>query len=151
MRSFTFDVIQRDKNQDNLCDIFSKSVVDRNLYRYENIVQVGEEGRIDLVCSRLYGTTKYVEELMVINNILNPFSINVGDTIYYVALKELEAMNMTEKPEVNSEKVANPKTKNTRTDPSRQTGVPPTIRPLDFEQLIVDKKNKTIKLNTKLS
>jgi len=151
MQSFTFDVIQRDKNQNNLCDLFSKSVVDIPIYKYEDIVQDGEECRLDLVCFRLYGTTKYVEELMTINNILNPFSICSGDVIYYVSEDSIEVLDQIDKPEVNSDKVANPKNKNTRTDPSRQTGVAPTIRPLDFEQLIVDKKNKTIKLNTKLS
>jgi len=151
MQNFTLDNIKRDKNQDNLCDIFSKSVVDVPSYKYEDVVQDYEESRLDLVSFRLYGTTKYVEELMVINNILNPFSISIGDTIYYIAEELVVGMNQIDKPEINSEKVANPKNKKTRTDPSRQTGVPPTIRPIDFEQMIVDKKNKTIKLNTKLS
>ena len=151
MVSFTFEVITRDKQQNYLYDIFAKSVVDKNVGRVEDYVRENEESRLDLVSLRIYGTTKYVEELMVINNILNPFSIKNGDAIFYVNSNELGFFNEKDKEVSSSDKVANPKKKDTRTDPSRQKGVPPTIRPVDFEQMLVDKKNKTIKLNTRLS
>ncbi len=152
MKTFTFEVINRDPLQDSLYDIFSKSVVDKPVQRMHDVVRENEEGRLDLVSLRVYGTTDKVEELMVINNILNPFSIQSGEPIDWVYRSQLDWFNEKDKELSISEKVANPKNKkDTRKDPSRQTGVPPTIRPVDFEQMIVDKKNKTIKLNTKLS
>lgn len=149
MRSFTFEVINRDELQDSLYDIFSKSVVDKPVNRIHDIVRDNEEGRLDLVSLRVYGNTSKVEELMVINNILNPFSIKSGEPIDWVYSAQLDWFNEKDKENKMSDKVANPK--GTRKDPSRQTGVPPTIRPVDFEQMMVDKKNKTIKLNTRLS
>jgi len=152
MNTYTFKVITRDK-ESNLFDIFSKSVVDKDInYKYlQNIVKDGEEGRLDRVSKRIYGTSGFVEELMMINNIVNPFTIQVGDAIFFVPVDYIAYYRETEEKEENTEKLANPKNKNTRKDPTRQKGVPPTIRPLDFKQILVDRKSNTIKLNTKLS
>jgi hypothetical protein len=152
MKSFTFDIIKREITQDSLYNIFQKSIVDQKVARIESVVQDGEECRLDLISKRIYGSSNYVEQLMIINNIINPFSLNVGDTIYYVDSSSLDFFKQIDKKTDVSERIANPKNKKgTRIDPTRQTGVPPTIRPVDFEQIIVDKKNNTIKLNTKLS
>lgn len=151
MRSYTFDIIKRDTKQDNLYNIFSTSIIDQPIQRLKTYVYEGEECRLDLVSKRLYLTTIYEEELMVINNIINKFSISVGDEIEYVDNNAIQLFRSFDVDDgQNSEKVAN-QNKSTRVDPNRQSGVPPTIRPLDFEQMMVDKKNQTIKLNTKLS
>jgi hypothetical protein len=157
MKSYTFEIITKrrtDKNSqgnDSLYDIFLNTIVDVNLDRYEDIVNENEEGRLDLVSKRLYGTTAYVEELMMLNNIVNPFSITVGQMIYVLPGSQIEFMRKPEQVVETSANVASPKNKNTRKDPSRQKGVPPTIKPVDFEQVLVDRKNKTIRINNKLS
>jgi len=157
MISFTFEVLKRNRKQDGLYDIFRDSIVDQPLPDfaiYENYVLPEEEGRIDLICDRFYGSTGYVEELMMLNNIVNCWSIQSGDKIKYLSLENITIYRKTEKDNADSDNVAFPKgkkQKDTRKDPNRQKGVPPTIRPLDFESIMVDKKNKTIKLNTKLS
>jgi phage FluMu protein gp41 len=151
MDTFTFEVIKRNTDQDNLYDIFSKSVVDKPIKRKKNVVLESEDGRLDIFSKRIYGTKKYVEELMMINNIINPFSVKSGDELSYVDYNNITAFRETEKDDKNVESVTNPKrNKNTRKDSNRDKGVPPTIRPADFEQILVDKKNKTIKLNTRL-
>lgn len=155
MKSFTFEVLKRDPKQDYLYDIFAKSVSDNmtinNALKGVTVVLEGEEGRLDILSKRVFGSSQYVEELMVLNNIMNPFSIEVGDVIYVVEQGTLTMMQQVDKTTDNSEQIAKPKNKSTRVDPSRNTGVPPTIRPVDFEQMLVDRKNQTIKLNTKLS
>ena len=129
MKSFTFDIIKREITQDFLYNLFQKSIVDQQATRMEDIVQDGEECRLDLISKRIYGSSNYVEQLMIINNIINPFSISVGDTIYYVDSASLDFFKQIDKTTDVSERVANPKNKKgTRIDPTRQTGVPPTIR-----------------------
>jgi len=70
---------------------------------------------------------------------------------FFCDLNDIGYFRNPEKNEEISENVAKPRNKNTRKDPNRVKGVPPTIKPLDFEQMLVDRKNKTIKLNNKLS
>jgi hypothetical protein len=151
MRSYTFEIISRDNNQDGLFNLFTRTIVDNKVNKIRDIVLEQEEGRLDLVCKRLLGSKSYIEEMMMINNIINPFSIKSGDIIYYVSSIDLISLQYKDKEEesVNGEEVTNPK-KGTRKDPTRQKGVPPTIRPVDFKQVIVDKVNKTLKLNSKL-
>jgi len=152
MNSYTFKIItenKRDINEDNLYNLFVDTIVDKDVIRYPDIVMEGEEGRLDLVSKRIYGGN-YVEELMMINNILNPFSIVEGQEIEVVASGDLGLFRDPELKTVQSNSVANPINKNTRKDPKREKGVPPTIKPIDFEQLMVNKTNKTIRINTKL-
>ena len=44
-------------------------------------VQVGEEGRLDLISNKVYGTPMYWWILAQASNIYDPFSISVGDRI----------------------------------------------------------------------
>lgn len=154
MRNFTFTVINRDTTQENLYDIFKQTVIntpDAQYKRKLNFVRDGEEARIDKICLRLFDSQAYTEEFMVLNNIINPWSMDIGDDIYYLD-GSLETMRQTEKDDTQTENATNPKKKKgVRTDPNRQKGVPPTIKPIDFQQILIDKKNQTIKLNTKLS
>lgn len=150
MINFTFNTIIRDIEQDNLYDIFKQTIIDKDIDRYYDYVRENEEARIDKVCLRIFGTSSNEEEFMVLNDIVNPWSIKSGNDILYIPT--LVALRETIKDETITDNVANPKKKkDTRVDPTRQKGVPPTIKPLDFENVLIDKKNQTIKLNTKLS
>lgn len=151
MYSFTFDTITRDENQDLLYDIFTQTVIEKPLDTiYYNFVKEDEECRIDRVMLRLYSSSVNIEEFMVLNDIVNPWSIKSGNLINYI--QGLQYLRELEKDDTVANNVSNPtKKKSTRIDPTRQKGVPPTIKPVDFQQILVDKKNKTIKLNTKLS
>jgi hypothetical protein len=67
-----------------LFDLFQKTVIDNenikdNLY----YVKTEEICRIDNICNNIYNDTSYIEELLVMNNILNPFAIEEGKYLYY--------------------------------------------------------------------
>jgi len=144
MLSFTFEVIE--KNFYNLYDIFSNTIIDKGYDTEKFLVTDREEARMDLISMKLYGSIKYVEELLVINNILNPFSIKKGDIIKFVPITVLTYYQETNEKEIKADKVKS-KNKSTRNDTNR----PPTLRPENFKQVLLDKNNKTLKLNTKLS
>ena len=148
MYSYTLENIKRDVNQDGLYNLFRQTVLDKFSLKLVDYVRETETGRLDLISDRLYGTDIYVEELMLINNIINSWNIKSGDYIFYVP--NPETYRLLEKDDEDTDIVAKPINKNTRKDPNRVEGVIPTIKPLDFEQIIIDKKNKKIKLNTKL-
>lgn len=152
MKSYTFEIIdERSKNEEGLYDIFLDTVIDKDLIKYQTIVKEKEEARMDLLCKRIYGTSMYIEELMLMNNIINPFSIVVGQLIEFVGQDDISYYRDPEETNEKSENIANPKNKNTRKDPNREKGVPPTIKPIGFKQILVDKKNKSIRINNKLS
>ena len=83
MNSYTLDNTKKDSN--GLFDIFQKTVVEnKQLGISTTTVEDGEEMRIDKICERLYGNTNLEEEIMKLNNILNQWTINVGDEIKYL-------------------------------------------------------------------
>lgn len=151
MRNFTFEMVVRDSQQDNLYDIFRQTIVDKKIEnKYYNFVKTGEECRLDKVSLRLSNSTAYIEEIMLLNNIVNPWSVNLGDEITF--LDTFVVLQEVEEEDTDIKNIVNPsKNKDTRIDPNRQKGTPPTIKPTNFKQILVDKKNQTIKLNTKLS
>lgn len=149
MYSYTFEKVIRKNEDDGLFDIFRQTVIDMNLAKFTTVVQSGEEMRLDKISNRLYGTINFVEELMIINNICNPWSIKEGDVILYVHPQQIDALKQLEKEDTVTNKLINPK-KSTRVDENRSKGVAPTIKPKNLKQVIVDKNNQTIKVNGKL-
>lgn len=151
MLSYTLDNLKVNPDQDFLYDIFKNTVVDKKIPRRTTVVQEGEEMRLDLVSKRLYGTTEYVEELMILNNILNPWSIKKQDSIVFLDYQSISLLQDLEiDEEITSEKSAKPN-KNTRVDANRNKGVIPTIKPINLKQLEVDKTSEKIKINNKLT
>lgn len=153
MISYTLENLKRNEEQDNLYDLFKDTLLDSDkLTKYLTTVQDGEEMRLDLVSRRIYGTTAYEEELMILNNILNSWSIQKGDEIYFLPSNVIDLMKQPEKENVKVDKKTTKKVdKNTKYDTNRTKGVIPTIKPLDFKSITVDKKAKKIKINNKLS
>jgi len=91
MRFYTFEqdgnalITDYDENNVpfNLFDLYKKSVI-YNGGIVNSIHYVNDNAcRIDSVCNSLYGGTAYAEELLVTNNIINPFSIEDDDIIEY--------------------------------------------------------------------
>lgn len=148
MKTYTLETIKRNKNQDGLFDIFTDTVVDYAIHLITDYIREDETGRLDLVSLRLYGNKKYMEELMTINNILNSFTIEFGDEFKYVEHNNITLFNKIDEDEDKST-IEIIKNKNTRKDLTRNVGVTPTTKPVDFEHIIIE--NETITLNTKLS
>ncbi len=90
---YTLEKTQKDENQDNLYDLFYP-VMEDNITNNPNVmfiryeVKSHREMRLDLVCIDIFGTDRYIDELMYINNIVNPYSIKEGDIIYYPYKRE---------------------------------------------------------------
>jgi hypothetical protein len=150
MKSYTLDNLKRDTTQDGLYDIFRQTIIAKNVAVKQDYIHENEVGRLDLFCKRIYGDDKYFEELKLLNNIVNEWNVNANDIIYFANTQDMESFRDLEKDETVADNIANTKNKSTRVDPNRSTGVPPTIKPSNFDQIIVDKKNKKIKINNKL-
>jgi hypothetical protein len=99
--------------------------------------------RLDLISNHLYGSTDYVEELMKLNHILNPFSVKEGDYINYVSLDKMYSFY------VKKEDVELNKRNLNLVDSAKNTErekLPPTSKPRDVKQLTIDKKRQKIKI-----
>jgi len=154
MISYTLDNLKRTTEQNNLYDLFKTTIVDSGkLQKQSTFVQKGEEMRLDLVSKRIYGTVAYEEELMILNNIILPYSIKDGDEIYFLPVDSIDIMHQLEKDDeqINVDKKSPKNNKNTKYDPNRTKGVIPTITPLNYKSVTVDKKAQKIKINNKMS
>lgn len=150
MRSYTFDNLKY-KNEIGFYDINVKTVVDNKDKKIlTTSVEFGEDMRMDKISNRLYGSTDYEEELMVLNGILLKFNIKFGDIIKYVDYKTLDMMH--EIDEIAAEKNTDAKlgkntiSKNTRRDKNRQEKMSPTDKSNNTKSVNVNTDNKTIEI-----
>lgn len=82
--SFDYNEIKRDKKQFNLFNLFEKNIIlDNKLQTKEYVVPREFEMRLDRISYQLYGSTDYVEELMLINDLISPYSIKEGQILRY--------------------------------------------------------------------
>jgi len=152
--SFTLKKIKRDKDQGNLYNIFTQTIIDlknnSNIIYYETIVTEDEEMRLDLVSKRIYGEPNYIEELMQINNIVNIWNIKIGDKILYTKIQNLQLMQDLEVEIDKTYKLKEKQNKNTRIDPDKD-GFVPVVKPRGFESVSINHNTKKIKIHGKLS
>lgn len=145
--SFSKDRLKRDTDQDSLCDFFVNQVIDSlKIQYYTYVVQREDQMRPDLISKKLFGSPDYVEELMVMNNIYNPFSIKEGDSILYCDSADFPYLYVD--PTTNNASVVQTlvdPSKSTRKDPARGgTGMTPQIKPDGLQQVTVDYESKKI-------
>ncbi len=148
MNIYSFD-ISPIKLKNKLFNIFQKNMEYRTeiqLYKY--VVPREYEMRLDLISKRIYGSTNYVEELMLLNNIINPYSIKENQDIYYCSQNSLNALYVKDNMEDNAElrddiiEAAQP-TKN-RKDAEKK--IPTTLKPKNIKQVTIDTKNRKVKI-----
>ena len=138
---------------DNSLDVFTKTISDnvlKNVTRYKYIVQPGEECRIDKICISIYGSDDYIEELMYMNNTVNPFTIKAGDTVLFVDSKYITQMYITDNKAASDDKkqqLVNT-SKNNKLDPNHD--LPPTVKPSNSNQINIDYTQKIITINNTL-
>lgn len=146
MKLFSLLNLKRDKNQNNLYDLFpTKVAVNKPIQLFKDIVRREEHMRADLVCKRLYGTTNYLEEFLKVNNIFNNWSIYENDEVYFFMYEDKNKLYYQE-PISNKDilkDLVNP-SKNTQKDPNRNAS--PSINTTGKNQLEINKTNKTIKI-----
>lgn len=101
------------------------------------------EMRLDLISNRLYGSVDYVEQLMKLNNIKNPFSIKQGDILKFIPSESMGLIQAVkddvELRDINLQMVD---TNKNNVPPS----TPPSVKPKNVEQLKVNKDSKKIKI-----
>lgn len=144
--------LKRDSNQGNLFNLFQKNIVinnKRNITLYSYVVQREYEMRLDKISNFLYGTPDYVEELMVINDIINPYSVKEGQYLYYCSLDNLEFFYTTDdmfedtKSKdilINSSKINKNK--------DNTDNLPLTIKPNNLKQITITEDNKVKIINS---
>ena len=151
MFSFTLENLKIDQDE-NLYNIFRQTYIDSNkIILHKTFVKTNENMRLDIISERLYGTFTYIEELMQLNNIINVWNIKEGDVILYCPTNNFEKLKALEKElDAVIANIATPN-KDTRIDENRNKNVPPTIKPKSLQNLTLDKKNKKIKIQGKIS
>jgi len=136
----------------NLYNLFQKTIkssIDITITPF--FVTDEYNGRLDLICKFLYGNTNHIEELMVINNIINPYSIKSGNIIYFVQNTEDFKLLYDSDPVDNDQKdrILNMnKNKISKKDTNR-IGSPPTIKPDHLKQMKIDYDNHKITILNK--
>jgi len=100
-------------------------------------------GRIDMISNYLYNGTQYTEELMVMNNIVNPFSMKQDDIIYYAS--DPNNLNILHKGDDTTNKENKYKILNINS--SKASGnissLPPSVNP-GLKQMDIDYNKKKI-------
>jgi len=95
MKIYTLENIKRLKENDNLYDIFYPMLKDYSNSKLGGyIVREEREMRIDLICMDIYGNDNYVDELMQVNGLVDPYSVKKDDIIFFI---DRESMNFMRK------------------------------------------------------
>jgi len=151
-------VLERQKQYEGYTyDLFKPTVVDMKLNgitKYFFVVTIEYEGRLDKISEFLYdGENKYVEELMKINNLYNPYCVKTGDIINYISVEDMYALydeSTDDSNKIDVMNINNPKS--TVKDPNRQNDVLPTVvKDKRVKQVYWNKDNKTVTINNKLN
>ena len=89
--------IKRDPKQGLLFNLFQKNIVNNPNFSLGIYTVPREfEMRLDRISNYLYGSADYVEELMVINDIINPYSVKEGQIIYFCDVNALSSLITTD-------------------------------------------------------
>lgn len=151
---YTNETVQRDLTMGNLYDIVDPVLIWNDTLRYyPYMVQREEAMRIDLVCYSIYGNFNYIDELLTINHIMNPWSIKEGDIILFADEDDINTLQLQTKTDDQRiiRSLINPN-KDTKKDPNRDegTGLTPTIKPTNLKDVDVDFDNKKIRIIDRL-
>jgi len=142
--------ISRDYKQDNLFDLFQKNII------YVNNIALGLyivprefEMRLDRISLYIYGTSDYVEELMVLNDIISPYSVKQNQYIFYCSKENLSQLYVTDKMRSELNKSKQQLIDSSNTNKRKQTSgfLPPTVKPDNLDQITVTKDNKVKIIN----
>lgn len=135
-----------DRTQNNLYQLSNITVKTSNFTENElglYVVPREFEMRMDLISDKLYGTTEYVEELLRLNNIVNPFAIKAGDIINYIPLDQIYLMHAEYKE--NELQPTNLAQVDAQKDSNKQKRQP-SEKPREVKQIVEDKAAKKVKI-----
>ena len=156
--SFDSDInkrISRDIKQDNLFNLFQKNLVNvPSMPLRVYVVPREYEMRLDRISNHIYGSPNYVEELMILNDIINPYSVKEGQYIYFCQYENLSALQVTDELLTNNETLrqqlitSSQSTKNKQNLTVGDQNLPLTIKPYNLEQIKVGQDNKVQIINS---
>ena len=150
MKYYSLENIKKLDN--NLYDMFYPMLKDNPHHKiYEYIIDERHEMRIDLISLDIYGTTIYIDELMHINSIIDPFSMKKDNVIYYVNYNDI---NLYKKSYDKTNKLTE-SNKNSHIDNSYKEfdkeGKLPISANDDYKQVLYDKNRNSIKITNKVN
>ena len=129
----------------------TKFIFPKNPIRYnEYVIQQHEEMRMDNISNMLYSTPDYMDLLLFINDIINPFSLREGQVIYYPIKDDLVKFEYVSEDPTEIQKTFINKSKTKRNDKNRENSndkeksLPPTVNERKIEQVKVIGKNIVI-------
>lgn len=139
---------KRRPETDNLYDIFGSTVIyDLEQEFYVYVIPEEFDMRIDLISEYIYGNTNFIEELMVINNIYNPWSVKAGDDFLYF---DIENINMLHSGKDKDDTAFDKLTQFQDKKPDGEPSLSPTMKPKGFSQVTNDKKEGKLRITNKL-
>ena len=151
----TSNLIKRDPNQGNLFNLFQKNIMTINMPLNYYIVPKEFEMRMDRISNFIYGSPNYVEELMVLNDIINPYSVQEGQYIYYcdqINLQYLyttdELINTTNNNATRQDLISSSQPNRGKQNLSNDQNLPPTIKPSNLNQITVGNDNSVQIINS---
>lgn len=150
MQFYSFETLKIDYT--GHYNLFEKTVVNVKNSNFDTFTITDDfKGRLDLVCNFLHGSTDYIEELMTMNNIINPYSLKVGTIIRYFSDTNNYGLLYKSDPVENDKKneiLLMNKNKQGKKDANR-IGSPPTIKPDGLKQIDVNHSKKKITIMNK--
>jgi len=147
--------IQIDSDGNPITDIIAPIVISRDdLTLYPHIVTIDEEMRSDLIMWSIYGQRGYVDEIMTLNNIVDPLSIKLGDIIWFVDENDISKLRKIQSVQTEEEIInalVDPDSER-KLDYNRETGknLLPSVKPSGLKQIDVNVENNTIKVINRL-
>jgi hypothetical protein len=148
----TNNIINRDVNQGGLFNLFQKNIVYNNEIPLSIYIVPREyEMRLDRISNHIYGSDSYVEEIMVLNDIINPYSVKEGQYIYFCDVSYLQ--NLYTKDEISTQldqtriSLINAAQPNKNLQNAEQ-GLSTTIKPAALKQVKVSNNNNIQIINS---
>lgn len=112
--------LARDRNQDDLYDLFDITFRNQGAFPLEEyIVEKDEEMRIDLISLKLYGNVNQVGFLLNLNEISNPLNIKERDIIRWCSLDSIDTLKESPTDKQLAPTISGVN-KSTRKDPNRE-------------------------------
>ena len=158
MKITSFDTtgnnILRDPKQDYLFDLFQKNIVKtRNIVLIPYVVPREFEMRLDRISNYIFSSPDYVEELMVINDIINPYSVKEGQVLYYCTIDSAaylytkdELLNNTEDQRQSLINSSQPNRQKQNLNSNQN--LPVTVKSSNLQQIKVTNDNKVQIINS---
>jgi hypothetical protein len=150
MKIYSFDK-KNLKKKGEIYDIFEKNIrYSREVTLYFYIVPIEREMRLDLISKDIYGSSDYMEELIVMNHIINPYSIKVGQILNFCPKAQMNSLYTKDEMQVDDSSkqkmIKAAQSKKTKTDIWLKEQIPTTVMPDNLKQVTIDTKNRKIKI-----